>query len=70
MMSRRHKMAVSSKRSTIYLEPGIHRALVNDAVKVLLSEDAEDLEAFKKRAKEPLISFEEMLKDLKKRGQI
>ena len=77
-------MAVSSKRSTFYLDPAIHRALrlksvetsrsmstlVNEAVRELLAEDAEDLAAFDERACEPLVTFEDMLKDLKKRGQI
>ena len=77
-------MGVSSKRSTFYLDPALHRALrlksvetsrsmsdlVNEAVKVLLAEDAEDLAAFEERAYEPLLSFEDMLKDLKKRGRI
>ena len=77
-------MPVPSKRSTFYMDPMLHKALqlksietsrsmsalVNEAVKELLAEDAEDLSAFNKRANEPLLSFEEMLKDLKKRGQI
>ena len=44
--------------------------LVNEAVKELLAEDAEDLAAFEERAGEPLLTFEHMLKDLKKRGRI
>ena len=47
--------------------------LVNEAVKEALSEDAEDAEdiaAFEERANEPLISFPEMLKRLKKDGRI
>jgi hypothetical protein len=61
-----------AKRTTIYLEPTLHRALrlkaaetdqsvselVNDAVRLRLAEDAEDLEAFGKRAKEPTLSFD------------
>lgn len=72
------------KRATIYLDPRIHRALklkaaetstsiseiVNDAVKESLREDIEDLEDIKKRKKEPDIPYEEVLKDLKKRGHI
>ena len=34
----------------------------------LLAEDAEDIAAFEERANEPLISFSEMLKRLKKDG--
>jgi len=62
----------SGKRATIYFEPEIHRALrltaaasdrsisdmVNDAVKRALAEDAEDLEAFEKRKREPNLDFE------------
>jgi len=44
--------------------------LVNDAIKESLSEDAEDIAAFEERAKEPLISYETMIKRLKKDGRI
>ena len=44
--------------------------LVNDAVKLSLSEDAEDLAAFKERAREPNLAFEDVLKDLRKRGKL
>jgi hypothetical protein len=44
--------------------------LVNKAVREALSEDAEDLAAFEERADEPLISYDEMIKRLKKDGQI
>jgi hypothetical protein len=71
-------------RATVYFEEGLHYALrikaaqlqatiselVNKAVKVSLAEDAEDLEAFEKRASEPDVSFENVLKNLKKRGKI
>ena len=77
-------MATPSKRSTVYMDPALHRALrvksaetsrsmselVNEAVKELLSEDAEDIAAFDERKAEPLVSFEKMLKDLKKSGRI
>lgn len=77
-------MAVLEKRSTVYLEPALHRALrlksvetsrsmselINDAVRESLAEDAEDLAAFEERAGEPLISFEDMLKRLKADGRI
>jgi predicted transcriptional regulator len=77
-------MATLSKRSTIYLDPALHRALrikaletsrsmsdlINDAVKQALAEDAEDLAAFDERANEPLISYEQMVKRLKKDGRI
>jgi len=71
-------------RSTIYFEPDLHRALrlkaadtrrslsnlVNDAVRQTLQEDQEDLSAFEERVNEPLISYEDLLKDLKKHGKI
>lgn len=77
-------MATLTKRSTVYFDPTIHRALrlkaaetsrslsdiVNDAVKEALAEDAEDLAVFEERATEPLISYEEMVKRLKADGLI
>ena len=74
----------SPKRATVYFEPEIHRALrlkaatsdrsisemVNDAVKMTLVEDAEDLEAFAKRRREPSLDFEQFVKALKRRGKI
>ena len=44
--------------------------LVNDAIKESLAEDAEDIAAFEERVKEPLISYETMMKRLKKDGRI
>jgi hypothetical protein len=38
--------------------------LVNEAVRETLVEDAEDLVAFDDRVREPLISYDEMLKRL------
>jgi nitrate reductase assembly molybdenum cofactor insertion protein NarJ len=72
------------KRATIYFEPGVHKALrqkavqteksisdlVNVAVRRSLAEDAEDLEAFETRKKEPSLLFENVLKDLKRRGKL
>jgi len=72
------------KRATVYFEPEIHRALrlkaatsdksisdmVNDAVKLSLAEDAEDLEAFEKRKREPSLDFEQFVKALKRRGKL
>ena len=74
----------TQKRATVYFEPDLHRALrlkaaetdrsiselVNDAVKEALAEDAEDLAAFEDRASEPDLRFEDVLKDLKKRGKL
>ena len=77
-------MSGIAKRSTIYFRPGLHRALrikaadtqrsisdlVNDAVQISLREDAEDLSAFEERAKEPTLTYEQLLADLKAHGQI
>jgi hypothetical protein len=77
-------MKKTTKKSTIYFDPQIHRALrmkaaetdssvsdiVNNAVRLSLSEDAEDIAAFKERASEPNLSFEDVLKDLRKRGKL
>ena len=77
-------MTSRSKRTTIYFEPHLHRALrlkaaeidrsvsdlVNEAVRLRLAEDAEDLAAFEDRADEPDLKFEEVLKDLKLSGKI
>jgi len=73
-----------TKRSTIYFEPDIHRALrmkaahtgrsisslVNEVVQRALSEDQEDLSAFEERAAEPTITYEDLLNDLKAHGKI
>jgi len=77
-------MGTSQKRATIYFDPDLHRALrvkaaetdqsiselVNEAVKLSLAEDAEDLTAFEERALEPNLPFEAVLKDLQQRGKI
>jgi hypothetical protein len=77
-------MATPAKRATVYFDPILHKALklksietsksisdlVNTAVREALAEDAEDISAFEERAKEPLISFSEMVKRLKKDGRI
>ena len=43
---------------------------MNAAVRRSLAEDAEDLAAFDTRASEPNLDFEDVLKDLKRRGKI
>jgi hypothetical protein len=77
-------MTTQAKRATIYLDPDLHKALrlksaetsrsiselVNNAVKEALAEDAEDIAAFEERAREPLISYDEMVKRLKRDGRI
>jgi plasmid stability protein len=73
-------MTTRSIRATIYFDPELHKALklkavetsrsvsdlVNDAVRQALAGDAEDLAAFEERAGEPFISYDEMVKRLKK----
>ena len=44
--------------------------LVNDAVRLALAEDADDLAAFRERAKEPTLVFEDFVADLKRRGRL
>ena len=39
-------------------------------MKQSLLEDAEDLEAFEARAKEPNLDFEKVVRDLKRRGKL
>jgi hypothetical protein len=74
----------TSKRATVYFDPSLHRALrvkalerdqslselVNDAVRASLAEDADDIATARARAKEPDLRFEDVLKDLKRRGKI
>ncbi len=77
-------MATPAKRATVYFDPILHKALklksietsksisdlVNEAVREALAEDAEDLTAFDERSNEGLISYDEMVKRLKKDGRI
>lgn len=77
-------MSTLSKRSTVYFDPDIHQALrikaasshlslseiVDEALRAQLAEDEEDLAAFEQRVKEPEMSYETLLKDLKKHGKI
>ncbi len=77
-------MESQTKRSTIYFDPDLHRALrmksaaanrsiseiVNDAVRRALREDQEDLAAFEDRVAEPTLTYEELLADLKAHGKL
>ncbi|MGH8363278.1 MAG: CopG family transcriptional regulator [Gammaproteobacteria bacterium] len=74
----------ASKRATVYFEPALHKAIrlkavhthqsvseiVNEAVRLALREDQEDLAAFGDRVAEPVISYEALLKDLKAHGKL
>jgi hypothetical protein len=44
--------------------------LINEAVRLSLAEDEEDLRAFKDREAEPNLPFEDVVRDLKRRGKI
>lgn len=73
-----------SKKSTVYFDPELYQGLrvkaaetgqsiselVNQAVKLVLDEDAEDLAAFEERRHEPDLPFEEVLQALKRQGKI
>jgi hypothetical protein len=73
-----------SKRSTVYFDPALHQALkmkaastdlslselVDEAVRLLMNEDQEDLQAIEDRIAEPVVSYEALLNDLKKHGKI
>ena len=74
----------NTKRSTVYFAPEIHRALrlkaansdraisdiVNEAVRINLAEDADDLAAFENRDREPSLDFETYVRALKRRGRL
>ena len=77
-------MSELSRRSTVYFDPDLHRALrikaavthrsvseiVNDALLLALREDQEDLAAFEERLAEPTMSYEALLDDLKAHGKL
>ena len=77
-------MSATSKRATIYFDSELHRALrvkaahtqrsvsqlVNDAVRLTLTEDQEDLAAFEERGNETTLSYEALLNDLKANGKL
>ena len=73
-----------SKRATVYFDPALHKALrlkaaatersvsdlVDEAVRVLLAEDAEDLAALNERRDEPSVPFESFVRELKESGAL
>jgi plasmid stability protein len=77
-------MSTLTKRTTIYLEQELHQALrmksaetnrsvsdlVNQMLREQMGEDAEDLEAFRDRANEPVMSYEALLQDLQAHGKL
>ena len=72
------------KRATVYFDADVHRALrlraaasdrsvsemVNDAVKAILAEDADDLAAFSDRKADKSVSFDTFVQGMKRRGRI
>ena len=77
-------MTVLTKRTTVYLDQELHQALrlkaavtdrsmselINEMIRERLAEDAEDLQAFRERADEPVISYESLLQDLQAHGKL
>lgn len=77
-------MSELKKCSTVYFEPEIHQALklraasaqisisvlIDEAVRLMMSEDQEDLAAYAERKEEKEMSYEALLNDLKKHGKI
>lgn len=77
-------MAALGKRTTIYLDPKLHRALklkaieksesisalINKAVRDSIIEDLEDNEAFAERVNEELVSYDDLISQLKKDGHL
>ena len=77
-------MGTKVKRATVYFDPQLHRALrmkaaetdrsiselVNEAIRQSLLEDMGDIAAFEERAEEPNLSFEGVLKELRRGGKI
>jgi predicted transcriptional regulator len=74
----------ATKRVTVYLDPKLHQrvrrqatkldqsvsCLVNEALRRALAEDAADLAAFKERANEPNLPFQDFVQDWKRRGKL
>ncbi|MCK4564899.1 MAG: CopG family transcriptional regulator [Verrucomicrobia bacterium] len=77
-------MKTMTKRTTVYLDPALHKALrlqsvetsrsvselINDAVRDELAEDVADLSAFETRKNEPVVEFEDFVKGLKLDGTL
>ncbi len=73
-----------TKQATIYFDKDIHRAIklkaagsnrsisdvVNEAVRILLTEEHKDLMAFEAQDYEPVMSYEDLLNELKSEGKI
>ena len=77
-------MKTATKRATVYFKSDLHRLLrlkaaasersvsdlVGEAVRIAFAEDAIDLAAFEERVKEPVSSFESVVKKMKASGKL
>ena len=85
MTSKRYCLGMEeTKRATVYFDADVHRALrlraaacnrsisdlVNEAVRVTLAEDADDLRDADQREGEQSISFDEFVTSLRDSGRI
>jgi hypothetical protein len=74
----------TARRSTVYFDPALHRALrlhsaasdrnlsevVNEMVRRAMKEDLADLAISRKRRTEPRHSLESVVKELRRRGKL
>ncbi len=74
----------TTRRSTVYFDPAVHRALrlysaardrnlsevVNEIVHRALQEDLADLEVSRTRRKEPRSSLKSVVRGMRRRGQL
>ena len=77
-------MGTAPKRATIFFPAEVHRALrleaaatdrsisdlVSEAVMLSLADDADDLEAFEKCSKDRALEFEDVVRALRRRGNL
>jgi hypothetical protein len=77
-------MEYATKRTTVYLNPALHRALrlkaletdqsmselIQEAIRLSLAEDAADFTAYDERKDEPGVAYEDMLKALRANGRL
>ncbi|HFQ92582.1 MAG TPA: CopG family transcriptional regulator [Anaerolineae bacterium] len=77
-------MTTKTKRTTIYFNSELYKALhtkaaetkrsvsalVNEAVRLSLAENVEDIAVFAERADEPDLSFDDVLRDWQQRNKI
>jgi hypothetical protein len=75
---------IAPRRTTVYFDPDVHRALrlkaaatdcslsdtVNTALRAALAEDADDLTAAKQRRQERAVDFEDFVQSMRRRGKL